>query len=59
MQGDFDGSVIFTPGHGVFVKVRVMNKIYSQTGSGIQDQMLRLPRNLRWRDRQKPEHTPD
>ena len=30
-----------------------------QTGSGIQDQMLRLPCNLRWRDRQKPEHTPD
>ena len=25
----------------------------------LQDQMLRLPRNLRWRDRQKPEHTPD
>ena len=26
-----------------------------QTGSGIQDEMLRLPRNLRWRDGQKPE----
>ena len=30
-----------------------------QTGSGIQDQMLRLPRNLRWWDREKPKHTCD
>ena len=29
-----------------------------QIGSGIQYQMLRLPRNLRWRDGQKPEYTP-